>query len=550
MASNRPAPQAPRATSQDTQGFPAMYSNADGLRPAAPAGQAGVEAGWSDWQHAALPDQRFAPHPQAASHPSYPSHSSYPAQTAQSIPDAYAPHPPHSAPAYPTASGPFAAASATPPQQSARWTRVPSETTSRGHGGLFDDGWSSAAATGEWDLSQTAGDWRQPAGARQLADTGEWDTADSTAEWDFHEIADEPAAAEAENRAWQGTTGAWRDESSPSARDADEDAGPRGSGPGEEWNPTADSVRPLRGKHRVMKQRGGLARSSTVLGVGVIAAVGAGGIATAQGGKPPVHISVPDLSSVTGKLPEAASIPVVGHLLSGGSGTSAAPLTGAGITADDAKHGTTDAGEALRERILQQAEQQQEQAADTVAETAENTAVHKAAEQADQQKDQADAKAAEAKKKAEAEAKRKAEAARLAELAKSFTLPVVSYTITSHFGDAGSMWSSGYHTGLDFAAPTGTPIKAIHSATVKEAGWSGSYGYRTVLELDDGTELWYCHQSSIGVSVGQKVTTGQVVGRVGATGNVTGPHLHLEVHLNGGAASDPMPWLLGNGLTP
>lgn len=92
------------------------------------------------------------------------------------------------------------------------------------------------------------------------------------------------------------------------------------------------------------------------------------------------------------------------------------------------------------------------------------------------------------------------------------------------------MWSSGYHTGLDFAAPTGTPIKAIHSGTVKSAGWSGAYGYRTVLELDDGTELWFCHQSSIGVSVGQKVSTGESIGRVGATGNVTGPHLHLEVH--------------------
>ena len=95
------------------------------------------------------------------------------------------------------------------------------------------------------------------------------------------------------------------------------------------------------------------------------------------------------------------------------------------------------------------------------------------------------------------------------------------------------MWSSGYHTGLDFAAPTGTLIKAVHSGTVTEAGWAGSYGYRTILTLDDGTELWFCHQSSISVSVGQKVATGEVIGRVGATGNVTGPHLHLEVHPDG-----------------
>jgi murein DD-endopeptidase MepM/ murein hydrolase activator NlpD len=113
------------------------------------------------------------------------------------------------------------------------------------------------------------------------------------------------------------------------------------------------------------------------------------------------------------------------------------------------------------------------------------------------------------------------------------------------------MWSSGYHTGLDFAAPTGTLIKAIHSGTVTEAGWAGSYGYRTILTLDDGTELWFCHQSSISVSVGQKVSTGDVIGRVGATGNVTGPHLHLEVHPGGQADGiDPMAWLRGKGLTP
>ncbi|WP_373316905.1 M23 family metallopeptidase [Streptomyces sulfonofaciens] len=321
-----------------------------------------------------------------------------------------------------------------------------------------------------------------------------------------------------------------------------------------EWNPTADSVRPVRGRHRVMKQRGGLARSSTVLGVGVIAAVGAGGIATAEGGKPSVHVAMQDLSSMAHSLPdEARSLPGVGHLLPGGSdssGTRTDPLTGAGVTAEDAERGTTDAGEALRERILQQAEQQQDQAESAVERAAEDAAAKKAAEEAAQQKEAARKKAAAEQQKAEEAARRKAEAERLAKLAKSYTLPVSSYTLTSRFGDAGSMWSSGYHTGLDFAAPTGTPLKAIHTATVKEAGWSGSYGYRTVLELDDGTELWYCHQSSISVSVGQKVSTGQVIGRVGATGNVTGPHLHLEVHPGGGAAIDPFAWLEKDGITP
>ena len=59
-----------------------------------------------------------------------------------------------------------------------------------------------------------------------------------------------------------------------------------------------------------------------------------------------------------------------------------------------------------------------------------------------------------------------------------------------------------------------------------------------MLTLDDGTELWFAHQSSISVSVGQKVATGDVIGRVGATGNVTGAHLHLEVHPGGAGDRD------------
>ncbi|PBC63022.1 peptidase [Streptomyces sp. Tue6028] len=318
-------------------------------------------------------------------------------------------------------------------------------------------------------------------------------------------------------------------------------------GPWEEWNPTADSVRPVRGRHRVSKQRGGgLARSSTVLGVGVIAAVGAGGMATAAPGKPPVSISLPDLSSVT----ESAKALISDGGESGAPKGSSTPLTTAGLTSADAAQGSADAGEALRARIMQQAESQQDQVDTAAQEAAETAAAKQAAETAAKQQDAAEAKAAAAKKKAEEEAKAKAEAERLAKLAKSYSLPTSSYTLTSTFGEAGSMWSSGYHTGLDFAAPTGTLIKAIHGGTITEAGWAGAYGYRTVLTLDDGTELWFCHQSSISVTAGQKVTTGEVIGRVGATGNVTGPHLHLEVHPGGGDSIDPMAWLRGKGLTP
>ncbi|MGW0702169.1 M23 family metallopeptidase [Streptomyces sp. NPDC002867] len=316
----------------------------------------------------------------------------------------------------------------------------------------------------------------------------------------------------------------------------------------EEWNPTEESVRPVRGRHRVVKQRGGLARSSTVLGVGVIAAVGAGGIATAQD-KPAVSISLPD--SIADSLPDAKSLPGVGSLISDdadseGSEANAAPLTATTTVADN---GTAGAGEALRARILQQAEQQRAEADAEAKAAAEKLAAEQAAAAAAEQQSKAEAQAAEEKRKAEEAARAKEEAERLAKIAASYALPTSSYTITSTYGESGSMWSSGQHTGLDFAAPTGTPVKAVHGGTIKSAGWSGSYGYRIVLELEDGTEVWYAHLSSMTASAGQQVATGETIGRVGATGNVTGPHLHMEVHTPGGSGLDPMAWLRDKGLT-
>jgi murein DD-endopeptidase MepM/ murein hydrolase activator NlpD len=338
----------------------------------------------------------------------------------------------------------------------------------------------------------------------------------------------------------------------PSQRDGESQTFAYGSynsdneGPWQEWNPTAESTRPVRGRHRVAKQRqrGGLARSSTVLGVGVIAAVGGAGMASAQTGKPPVSISMPDMPNVGSVFDEDDAEPEEPQ-------GSATPLSSAGLIAADTEQGTTNAGEALRARIMAQAESQQDAVDLKAAEAAQSAAAKKAAEQAAKEKKAAEAKEAAAKKKAEEEAAAKKEAERLASLAKQYTLPTSSYTITSTFGQAGAYWSSGYHTGLDFAAPTGTLIKAVHSGTITQAGYEGSYGYKTVLTLDDGTELWYAHQSSIGVSVGQKVSTGDVIGRVGATGNVTGAHLHLEVHPGGSASGiDPGAWLRSKGINP
>ncbi|GCD44737.1 M23 family metallopeptidase [Streptomyces paromomycinus] len=344
------------------------------------------------------------------------------------------------------------------------------------------------------------------------------------------------------------------------------------TGTWEEWNPTEDSVRPVRGKHRVAgKQRGGLARGGTVLGVGVIAAVGAGGMATAEE-KPQLAISLPDVGGLADELaddlaavlPAAESLPGIGDLVPDseaasshvGSAGAGQETGGAGV---DASAGVS---QSLGDRVRLQADRQHSAAEEEERLAAERTAAQHAARHATAQQQQA-VKAAAAQEAAEREIRRaaaeaaretrraaeaareKAEAERRAELARSYVTPLSTYTLSAGFGQAGDRWAAN-HTGLDFAAPAGTPVKAIHGGTITQAGWAGAYGYRAVLTLDDGTELWFCHLSSL-VRISGRVTAGDIIGRVGATGNVTGPHLHLEVR-PGGTPVDPKPWLRDHGL--
>ena len=108
----------------------------------------------------------------------------------------------------------------------------------------------------------------------------------------------------------------------------------------------------------------------------------------------------------------------------------------------------------------------------------------------------------------------------------------ISGTITSRFGVSSSIRSSA-HTGLDISAPTGTAIKAAASGTVTFAGWKGSYGYMIVISHGNGVQTYYAHCSKLYASVGQTVSQGETIAAVGSTGNSTGPHLHLEVRVNG-----------------
>ncbi|GAA3817542.1 M23 family metallopeptidase [Nocardioides panacisoli] len=124
-----------------------------------------------------------------------------------------------------------------------------------------------------------------------------------------------------------------------------------------------------------------------------------------------------------------------------------------------------------------------------------------------------------------------------------------AYHLTAGFGDCSGLWSH-CHTGLDFAAPTGTPIHAIANGTVTSVGYEGAYGNQTIVTLDDGTEIWYCHQNEFAVSVGDRVTIGEVIGYVGSTGNTTGPHVHVEVRPGGGDPVDPYEALVAHGVQP
>jgi phage-related protein len=116
----------------------------------------------------------------------------------------------------------------------------------------------------------------------------------------------------------------------------------------------------------------------------------------------------------------------------------------------------------------------------------------------------------------------------------------------TRFGVKGRMWSSGRHTGLDFPARTGTKVVAVDNGTVKSATSGGPYGKHVTISHGGGLSSLYAHMSAIAARVGMGIKQGARVGSVGATGNVTGPHLHLEARVNGRSV-DPMKYLTGGG---
>jgi murein DD-endopeptidase MepM/ murein hydrolase activator NlpD len=99
-----------------------------------------------------------------------------------------------------------------------------------------------------------------------------------------------------------------------------------------------------------------------------------------------------------------------------------------------------------------------------------------------------------------------------------------------------------FHAGCDIAAPMGTEIRATAAGTVITSGWLGGYGQAIEIDHGSGLTTLYGHCSQLIAPVGTVVRKGQVVARVGSTGQSTGPHCHYEVHI-GGETTDPAPYL-------
>jgi murein DD-endopeptidase MepM/ murein hydrolase activator NlpD len=100
-----------------------------------------------------------------------------------------------------------------------------------------------------------------------------------------------------------------------------------------------------------------------------------------------------------------------------------------------------------------------------------------------------------------------------------------------------------FHQGLDMPRPAGSPVRSAREGRVIFAGWRGAYGRLIILKHANGICTWYGHLSTIDVQAGDKIKQGQFIGRVGSSGQATGPHLHFEVRDRYGNTMNPKKYL-------
>ncbi len=130
-----------------------------------------------------------------------------------------------------------------------------------------------------------------------------------------------------------------------------------------------------------------------------------------------------------------------------------------------------------------------------------------------------------------------------AETATGQVVPLTEYEVGHLYGVVSSVHTGGVHSGVDLSAPQGTPIYAVEGGKVVAAEWQGAAGKAVTIKTTDEHLILYGHMSSMLVDKGDRVETGQKIGRVGSTGNSTGPHLHLGVTKPNGSLMDPLLWM-------
>jgi murein DD-endopeptidase MepM/ murein hydrolase activator NlpD len=127
------------------------------------------------------------------------------------------------------------------------------------------------------------------------------------------------------------------------------------------------------------------------------------------------------------------------------------------------------------------------------------------------------------------------------------------FKVTQIYGNKSKLYPSKFHKGVDYGCPIGTPVVACVDGVVVGNSWGSAFGNHIIIAnnkfADGSAGLWtgYAHLSKINVKAGQKIKRGQIIGLSGATGHVTGPHLHVEVQKqerwNALGSVNPIKWI-------